>query len=172
VPSHSPVRVPPYHTASFCACSLGRSLGTHADKSGGLLENQQDTPPCNRNKPNYVLFGNTVHIQTLTAKLKPGSAIIFEFKHFKPKKKKVSNRAHPQRRAPVEHGTGCRGRKKSRGGGLRLVVVGPLTPLTAFVTTQVSTKAWALMEYDEFINNDRSKLALEMCVHPPQPSGE
>lgn len=88
------------------------------DKSGGLLENQQDTPPCNRNKPNYVLFGNTVHIQTLTAKLKPGSAIIFEFKHFKPKKKKVS------------------------------------------------TKAWALMEYDEFINNDRSKLALEIYEKP------
>jgi hypothetical protein len=82
------------------------------------LEPQQDTPPCNRNKPNYVLFGMTVHVQTLTSKLKPGCAIIFEFKHFKPKKKKVS------------------------------------------------TKAWALMEYDEFINKDQSKLALEMCVSP------
>jgi hypothetical protein len=80
------------------------------------LEPQQDTPPCNRNKPNYVLFGKTVDVQTPTSKLKPGSAIIFEFKHFKPKKKKVS------------------------------------------------TKAWALMEYDEFVNNDQSKLALEMCV--------
>lgn len=46
-----------------------------------------------------------------------GTAIIFEFKHFKPKKKKVS------------------------------------------------TKAWALMELEEFRNNNQAKLSLEMWVY-------
>eukprot|EP00854_Cymbomonas_tetramitiformis_P011641 gene11641-13749_t len=63
------------------------------DKESELIESQQDTPPSNRNKPNYVLFGNTVHIQTPINRLEKGAAILFEFKHFKPKKKKVSTKA-------------------------------------------------------------------------------
>ena len=34
------------------------------DGQSDKLEPQQDTPPTNRNKPNYVFFGNTIHIQT------------------------------------------------------------------------------------------------------------
>mmetsp|Transcript_10028 Transcript_10028/g.20934 ORF Transcript_10028/g.20934 Transcript_10028/m.20934 type:complete len:294 (-) Transcript_10028:93-974(-) len=63
------------------------------DRESGLMESQQDTPPSNRNKPNYVLFGQTVHIQTPVNHMSHGSAIVFEFKHFKPKKKKVSTKA-------------------------------------------------------------------------------
>jgi len=88
------------------------------DSASQLIESQQDTPPSNRNKPNYVLFGNTVHIQTPTTRMSPGTAIIFEFKHFKPKKKKVS------------------------------------------------TKAWALMELEEFRNNNQAKLSLEIYKKP------
>lgn len=43
-----------------------------ADSASQLIESQQDTPPSNRNKPNYVLFGNTVHIQTPTTRMSPG----------------------------------------------------------------------------------------------------
>mmetsp|Transcript_245 Transcript_245/g.414 ORF Transcript_245/g.414 Transcript_245/m.414 type:complete len:286 (-) Transcript_245:11-868(-) len=64
------------------------------NQKGELLESAQDTPITNRVKPNYVMFGQAVHIQTPLNALPDGAAIVFEFKHCKPKKKKkVSTRA-------------------------------------------------------------------------------
>mmetsp|Transcript_26637 Transcript_26637/g.44611 ORF Transcript_26637/g.44611 Transcript_26637/m.44611 type:complete len:293 (+) Transcript_26637:172-1050(+) len=63
------------------------------DRDSELIERQQETPPSNRNKPNYVLLGHTVHIQTPVNRFPSGTAIVFEMKHFKPKKKKVSTKA-------------------------------------------------------------------------------
>mmetsp|Transcript_25617 Transcript_25617/g.31074 ORF Transcript_25617/g.31074 Transcript_25617/m.31074 type:complete len:292 (+) Transcript_25617:136-1011(+) len=66
---------------------------TVVDARGEMIEAQQDTPPSNRNKPNYLLFGNEIHIQTPLNQLRRGTAILFELKHFKPKKKKISTKA-------------------------------------------------------------------------------
>mmetsp|Transcript_15635 Transcript_15635/g.43736 ORF Transcript_15635/g.43736 Transcript_15635/m.43736 type:complete len:284 (-) Transcript_15635:1185-2036(-) len=63
------------------------------DSKGDLVESSQDTPISNRNKPNYLIFGNTVHIQTALDAMPDNAAIILEFKHYKPKKKKVSTKA-------------------------------------------------------------------------------
>lgn len=52
----------------------------------------QETP-IGRRSPydiNYVVFDNTIHIQTSLNKLGTDCAIFFEFKHWKPDKKKVS----------------------------------------------------------------------------------
>eukprot|EP00899_Mesostigma_viride_P004710 jgi/Mesvir1/1423/Mv14421-RA.1 len=64
-----------------------------ADAHGALIESAQDTPSSNRIKPNYILFGQTVHIQTPLSRLEDNCAIFFELKHYKPKKKKISTKA-------------------------------------------------------------------------------
>mmetsp|Transcript_1177 Transcript_1177/g.4414 ORF Transcript_1177/g.4414 Transcript_1177/m.4414 type:complete len:319 (-) Transcript_1177:1068-2024(-) len=63
------------------------------DDQGRLLETPQDTPMTNQRKPSYVLFGCDVHVQTPLNRMKTGVSIFFEFKHFKPKKRKVSTKA-------------------------------------------------------------------------------
>mmetsp|Transcript_18071 Transcript_18071/g.46296 ORF Transcript_18071/g.46296 Transcript_18071/m.46296 type:complete len:157 (+) Transcript_18071:483-953(+) len=63
------------------------------NSKGELLESAQDTPVTNRIDGNYIMFGHTVHIQTPLNALPDGAAIVFEYKHYKPKKKKVSTRA-------------------------------------------------------------------------------
>jgi len=63
-----------------------------ADSKGRVIESQ-DTPHSNRQKPNYVHFGTTVYLQTPLEELKQDSrCVFFEFKHYKPKKKKISTR--------------------------------------------------------------------------------
>jgi len=62
-----------------------------ADSKGTVIE-KQDTPQTNKSKPNYVMFGTTVHIQTPLEEFQKGCSVFFEFKHYKPKKKKISTR--------------------------------------------------------------------------------
>jgi hypothetical protein len=62
-----------------------------ADSKGSVLE-RQDTPNSNKLKPNYVLFGQSVHIQIPLEEMAKGHSVFFEFRHYKPKKKKVSVR--------------------------------------------------------------------------------
>jgi len=63
-----------------------------ATVSGQVLETQ-DTPKSNDLKPNYVLFGHTVHVQSSVEDLLARDlCLFFEFKHFKPAKKKISTR--------------------------------------------------------------------------------
>lgn len=64
------------------------------DSKGNLVESSQDTPISNRKKAPHVLFGNTVYIQTPLEHLDSGFAIFFEFKHYKPSKKKISTRCY------------------------------------------------------------------------------
>jgi hypothetical protein len=72
----------------------GRITTTVVGPLGNRIGPAQDTPVSNRLKPNCVLFGYTVHIQCTLEELKDGSAIFFEFKHYKPQTKKVSTRCH------------------------------------------------------------------------------
>jgi hypothetical protein len=63
-----------------------------ATPSGEIVESQ-DTPKSGNLKPNYVNLGNTVHIQTSLEEIaKKELCIFFEFKHYKPAKKKISTR--------------------------------------------------------------------------------
>lgn len=63
-----------------------------ADAHGQVLESQ-DTPKTNQLKPNYVMLGNTVHIQTPMEEIQSKNlCLFFEFKHYKPAKKKISTR--------------------------------------------------------------------------------
>eukprot|EP00741_Cyanophora_paradoxa_P003326 tig00000692_g3232.t1 len=62
------------------------------DSQGMAVENHQDTPISTMRKPDYVIFGTAVQIQTPFDKLPNGAAIVFEFKHWKAKKKKNSVR--------------------------------------------------------------------------------
>eukprot|EP00698_Gefionella_okellyi_P012472 TRINITY_DN3358_c0_g1_i4.p1 TRINITY_DN3358_c0_g1~~TRINITY_DN3358_c0_g1_i4.p1 ORF type:complete len:271 (+),score=44.42 TRINITY_DN3358_c0_g1_i4:88-900(+) len=54
----------------------------------------QDTPtlPPQRRQPSYVLINHNVYIQTPLERLPPDCAIFFEFKHYKPRQKKISTR--------------------------------------------------------------------------------
>jgi len=61
------------------------------DSKGTVLE-KQDTPKSKKMKPQYILFNTTVHIQMTYDEFKKGCTLFFEFRHFKPKKKKVSVR--------------------------------------------------------------------------------
>jgi len=63
------------------------------DETGKLIESSQDTPITKSHKPNYVMLEHTVHIQTALNALPNKAAIVIEFKHYKPKKKKVSTKA-------------------------------------------------------------------------------
>jgi len=62
-----------------------------ADSRGNIVE-KQDTPKSKKLKPNYVMFDTTVHTQTPLDDFAKGYSVFFEFKHYKPKKKKVSTR--------------------------------------------------------------------------------
>jgi len=63
-----------------------------ADPNGVVLESQ-DTPVSNNLRPNYVLFGCNVHIQTpMEEIMQKNLCLFFEFKHYKPAKKKISTR--------------------------------------------------------------------------------
>mmetsp|Transcript_22727 Transcript_22727/g.32084 ORF Transcript_22727/g.32084 Transcript_22727/m.32084 type:complete len:304 (+) Transcript_22727:45-956(+) len=62
------------------------------DGSGRVLDTQ-DTSTCKQQKPSYVVFEQPVHLQVPWEKVKSnGYKIFFEFKHHKPKKKKISTR--------------------------------------------------------------------------------
>eukprot|EP01112_Ceratiomyxa_fruticulosa_P017281 TRINITY_DN5355_c0_g1_i2.p1 TRINITY_DN5355_c0_g1~~TRINITY_DN5355_c0_g1_i2.p1 ORF type:complete len:288 (-),score=65.89 TRINITY_DN5355_c0_g1_i2:108-971(-) len=62
------------------------------DSLGLPLEPSQDTPSMNQKRDTYVYFGCNVEIQTQVNKLPHGSAIVFEFKHFKPKGDYISTK--------------------------------------------------------------------------------
>jgi len=62
------------------------------DKYGDVLETQQDTPCSNQKKENYIYFSCNAEIQTNINRLPSGSAILFEFKHWKPKGEYVSTK--------------------------------------------------------------------------------
>jgi hypothetical protein len=65
-----------------------------ADANGQIVESQ-DTPKSNTLKPNYVIFGNTVHIQIALEEIQQRNlCLFFEFKHYKPQKKKISTRCY------------------------------------------------------------------------------
>lgn len=55
-------------------------------------EPSQDTPISNVKKPQQIAMNCTVHLQTPIDRMRQGCAIIFEFKHYKPKKKKISTK--------------------------------------------------------------------------------
>lgn len=61
---------------------------------GVCLERTQDTPiiPPQKRVQQHILFGNTVYIQTPLQKMPSDCTIFFEFKHYKPKQRKVSTR--------------------------------------------------------------------------------
>lgn len=63
------------------------------DPYGNPMESEQDTPLATSKKGMHVHFGFRVHIQTPVRKMKEANAaVFFEFKHWKPKKKKISTR--------------------------------------------------------------------------------
>ena len=60
--------------------------------SGLLLEATQDTPVTNKREHKHVLFNTCVHVQTPLRELGRDAVVVIEFKHYKPKKKKVSTK--------------------------------------------------------------------------------
>ncbi|KAI0210528.1 Axin interactor, dorsalization-associated protein A [Lamellibrachia satsuma] len=62
------------------------------DISGMPLCASQDTPVCKRKGDNNLFFGFDVHIQQLLETFPPGFALFFEFKHYKPQKRKISSK--------------------------------------------------------------------------------
>ncbi|KAK2191774.1 hypothetical protein NP493_46g08009 [Ridgeia piscesae] len=60
------------------------------DISGTTLCQSQDTPVCKRKGDNTLFFRVDVHIQQLLETFPPGFALFFEFKHYKPQKRKIS----------------------------------------------------------------------------------
>mmetsp|Transcript_14744 Transcript_14744/g.36779 ORF Transcript_14744/g.36779 Transcript_14744/m.36779 type:complete len:300 (-) Transcript_14744:97-996(-) len=64
------------------------------DKAGESVEAIQETPVAKSNTHTHVFFENTVYIQTPLNKLAHGSAIFFEFRHWKAKKQKKSCKAY------------------------------------------------------------------------------
>eukprot|EP00002_Diphylleia_rotans_P009537 TRINITY_DN1991_c0_g1_i1.p1 TRINITY_DN1991_c0_g1~~TRINITY_DN1991_c0_g1_i1.p1 ORF type:complete len:288 (+),score=78.31 TRINITY_DN1991_c0_g1_i1:51-914(+) len=63
------------------------------NSNGSLVEPAQDTPVSNRKNELCVNYGLNVNLQTPLANLPSTSAVFFEFKHFKPKKQKISTKA-------------------------------------------------------------------------------
>jgi len=62
------------------------------DQWGEILD-QHDLPATTNRKPTYILFGNTIYLNKSLEDMNDTSASIFiEFKHFKPKKKKLSTK--------------------------------------------------------------------------------
>ena len=63
------------------------------DKKGVVIEQMPDIPHSEICKPNYVVFNQKVQVSTPLRLLDQNFGFFFEFKHFKPKKKKVSTKA-------------------------------------------------------------------------------
>lgn len=60
---------------------------------GGVqMGKKQSTPGATKRRPQYINFDVSVHLQSTLEDITPGSAVIFEFVHYKPKKKKNSVR--------------------------------------------------------------------------------
>jgi hypothetical protein len=59
---------------------------------GQQMGAKQSTPGATKRRPQYINFNCTVHMQNTLEDIEPGSAVIFEFVHYKPKKKKNSVR--------------------------------------------------------------------------------
>jgi len=74
---------------------------TLVDGEGQCLEQSQRTAPSFDRAPTFVRFSTDVFIQTPIGSLPEGSAIFFEFKHYKPKKKMISTRCYAF--LPAEH---------------------------------------------------------------------
>lgn len=64
------------------------------DTDGRPVETPQDTPFSDRQRPFYIFFELNVHVQTPLESIPSGSAVFFEFKHFKAKKGRVSTRCY------------------------------------------------------------------------------
>lgn len=63
-----------------------------ADPKGNILD-KHDTPVATERRVTHVIFGATVYLNiSLEDMERANAAIFFEFKHYKPKKKKVSTR--------------------------------------------------------------------------------
>ena len=63
------------------------------DGAGNLIEATQNTPVVTRRLDNKVVFdGVAVHTQTPLHELPDDAAVVLEFKHYKPKKRKISTR--------------------------------------------------------------------------------
>ena len=56
------------------------------------MEGPQDTPVANQRESNCIGFGESVLVRTPIEEIAGGTAIFFEFKHYKPKKKTVSTK--------------------------------------------------------------------------------
>eukprot|EP00753_Platysulcus_tardus_P006348 PLAT14150.1.p1 GENE.PLAT14150.1~~PLAT14150.1.p1 ORF type:complete len:293 (-),score=87.84 PLAT14150.1:101-979(-) len=64
-----------------------------ARKTDVVAMESQDTPRAVAKKPTYVMFEVNVHLQTdLETLMEEEAAVFFEFKHYKPRKSKVSTR--------------------------------------------------------------------------------
>ncbi|KAL6761578.1 cytoskeletal adhesion-domain-containing protein [Haematococcus lacustris] len=61
---------------------------------GDPVEAVQETPTTSQVSQQYLVFENTVYLQTPINRLPEGSAIFFEFKHWKAKKQKKSCKAY------------------------------------------------------------------------------
>ncbi|XP_001640692.2 axin interactor, dorsalization-associated protein [Nematostella vectensis] len=57
-----------------------------------VVASSQDTPVSNRKEGSYVVFGIEVEIQKHIEKFPKGTAVFFEFKHYKPKKNIISTK--------------------------------------------------------------------------------
>jgi hypothetical protein len=59
----------------------------------GTVIDAQDTPVATEKRVAHVVFGSVIYLRVSLEEMKRrGAAIFFEFKHYKPKKKKVSTR--------------------------------------------------------------------------------
>ncbi len=78
----------------MCVCArVCVYVRAHVSDSNGQIIESQDTPKSTQLKPNYVLLPHTVHVQTSVEDiLARGLCLFFEFKHYKPQKKKISTR--------------------------------------------------------------------------------
>lgn len=66
-----------------------------ADRNGSVVDSHQETPLCRRKEAQYVHVNTTVHLQSSLEEIRSkGGAIFFEFKHYKPAKKKLSTRCY------------------------------------------------------------------------------
>ncbi|XP_064403022.1 axin interactor, dorsalization-associated protein-like [Halichondria panicea] len=59
---------------------------------GDDIEVSQDTPLANQKEGSHIQFGVSVLIRSPLEELPEGAAIFFEFKHYKPNKKRVSTK--------------------------------------------------------------------------------
>ena len=70
-----------------------RIVITLVDGKGNPLESPQETPIASQRSETGIVFNSTVQIQSNIDTLPDKAALFFEFKHYKPKKKKLSTKA-------------------------------------------------------------------------------